>query len=125
MKKIIFEEMGGTYALAEDRMYYQNIILPEDEKPQYGKYVCIRKDYLKEHRQGLYMELLTEGKLLKHLNEIDEVAHNQIELLVRQMAERQGIDRALKAHEQMKWVQLMNNCKNAAEEIVLDELIYG
>ena len=117
--------MGGTYTLAEDGMYYPDIILPKDENPRYGKYGRLRRDYLREHRQGLYMELLMEGKLVKHLNEIDEVAHNRVELMVRQMAERQGIDEALKTHKQMKWVQLMNNCKNAAEEIVLRELIYN
>lgn len=101
MKKIIFEEMGGTYTLAEDGMYYPDVNLPDDEKPCYGKYGCLRRDYLKEHRQGLYMELLMEGNLVKHLNEIDEAAHNRVGLIVRQMAEKQGIDEVMKAREQM------------------------
>lgn len=123
--KSLFEEMGGTYTLAEDGMYYPDITLQEDEKPRYGKYGRLRRDYLKEHRQGLYMELLMEGKLIKHLNEIDEAAHDRVELIVRQMAERQGIDEELKACEQMTWVRQMNNCKNTAEEIVLNELVYN
>jgi len=66
-----------------------------------------------------------EGKLIKHLNEIDEAAHNRVGLIVEQMARQQGIDEVLKAHEQMTWVRLMNNCKNVAEEIMLSELIYN
>lgn len=72
----------------------------------------------------LYNTLLLEGKLVAHLNEIDDTAHRRMELLTRQMQERQGINGALKAHDQMVWVGAMNNIRNDAEEIVLSELIY-
>lgn len=123
--KSLFEQMGGTYTLAEDGMYYPDIKLPEDEKPRYRKYGCMRKAYLKEYRQTLYMDLLLEGKLIKHLNEIDEAAHNRVELIVHQMAEKQGVNESLKTCDQMAWVRVMNNIKSAAEEIVLLELIYS
>ncbi len=80
---------------------------------------------LKEHRNGLYSSLLFSGKLVEHINEIDDSAHERMELLVRQMAERQHIDETLKARDQMGWVGAMNNIRNAAEEIVLAELIYN
>jgi hypothetical protein len=41
------------------------------------------------------------------------------------MAQKQHIDEALKARDQMAWVGAMNNIRNAAEEIVLSELIYA
>ena len=69
--------------------------------------------------------LLLEGKLAEYLNEIDDIAHRRMELLTRQMQERQGINEALKAHDQLAWVGAMNNIRNAAEEIVLSELIYS
>ena len=61
--KSIFEEMGGTYTLGEDGMYYPNLELPVEEEPHYGKYGRMRKAYLQEHHKGLYTELLFAGKL--------------------------------------------------------------
>ena len=121
--KSLFEELGGTYTLGADGMYYPDLALPEEE-PHYGKYGRMRLHYLKEHRKVLYNTLLLEGKLVAHLNEIYDTAHRRMELLTRQMQERQGINGALKAHDQMVWVGAMNNIRNDAEEIVLSELIY-
>ena len=47
-----------------------------------------------------------------------------MELITKQMAKSQGITEARKAKDQMAWVGAMNNIRNAAEEIVLYELIY-
>ena len=118
-------ENGITYHLAEDGMYYPDLKLPEEVEPRYGKYGRMRKTFLKEHRHGMFMELLLDGKLVKHLNEVDEEAQNQVVLIVRQMAEKQGVNEALKARDQMAWVGAMNNIKSAAEEIVLPKLIYN
>lgn len=120
----IFEKAGITYTLAEDGMYYPDLKLPEDETPHYGKYGRMRKAFLQEHWHGLYMEFLLNGKLVEHLNEVDDEANEQMELIIRQMAEKQGVNEALKAHDQMVWVGMMNNFRNAAEEIVLSELLY-
>ena len=124
MGKSIFEQMGGTYTLGEDGMYYPDLKLPTDEEPRYGKYGRMRKTFLQKHRYGLYLELLLNGQLVKHLNELDAKAHEQVEFLIRQMAEKQDVTENLKAHDQMAWVRKMNNIRNAAEEIVLSELIY-
>lgn len=122
--KSIFEELGGTYTLGEDGMYYPDLELPEEE-PHYGKYGRMRKAYLQEHRKGLYTELLLTGKLVEHLNEVDDIANERMQLLTRQMAEKQHVDEALKARDQLAWVGAKNNIHNAAEEIVLNELIYN
>ena len=122
--KSIFEEMGGTHTLGADGMYYPDLALPEEE-PHYGKYGRMRLHHLKEHRKVLYNTLLLDGKLVEHLNEVDDTANQRMELLTLQMKERQGINEALKARDQMAWVGAMNNIHNAAEEIVLHELIYN
>ena len=121
----LFEEMGGTYTLGADGMYYPNLELPEEETPRYGKYGRMRHTYLREHKKAYYITLLFDGKLVAHLNEIDDAANTQVELVTKQMAESQGITEALKAKDQMAWVGAMNNIRNAAEEIVFSELIYN
>ncbi len=91
--KSIFEELGGTYTLGEDGMYYPNLELPVEEEPHYGKYGRMRMNYIKEHRPGLYTELLFDGKLVSHLNDIDDTARQRMELLTRQMQEQHGAKR--------------------------------
>ena len=48
-----------------------------------------------------------------------------LELLVKQMAQAQGITEQLKAADQMAWVGAMNNIHNAAEEVVMQEVVFG
>ena len=120
----LFEEMGGTYTLGADGMYYPNLELPEEETPRYGKYGRMRHTYLREHKKAYYTTLLFDGKLVAHLNEIDDASNTQMELITKQMVKNQGIIEALKAQDQMAWVGAMNNIHSAAEEIVLSELIY-
>lgn len=55
---------------------------------------------------------------------IDEAARNRMELIVRSLAEQNGMTEQLKAENQMEWVRQMNACKAQAEEIVKIELIY-
>ncbi len=123
--KSLYEQMEGTYTLGADGMYYPNLELPEEETPRYGKYGRMRHAYLREHKKAYYTTLLFDGKLVAHLNEIDDAANTQMELVTKQMAESQGITEALKAKDQMAWVGAMNNIRNAAEEIVFSELIYN
>ena len=117
-------EMGGTYTLGADGMYYPDLELPEEEMPRYGKYGRMRHTYLREHKKAYYTTLLFDGKLVAHLNEIDDAANSQMELITKQMVKNQGITEALKAKDQIAWVGAMNNIRSAAEEIVLSELIY-
>ena len=79
--------------------------------------------FLQKHQRGMYLELLLAGKLTAYLNEIDNAAREQVELLVQQMAAKQGVTESLKAENQMVWVGSMTQLKHSAEEIVLRELI--
>ncbi len=119
----IYEAMGGTYTLGKDGIYYPNIV-STDEEPHYGKYGMLRKTYLKEHRKSLYTTYVLEDCLVAHLNAIDDEANEKVDILVKHMAERQDVTEELKRQDQMAWVGRMNQIRNAAEEIVLDELIY-
>ncbi len=84
----------------------------------------LRKTYLKEHRPAMNSLYMLEGRLTEHLNAVDDEAQERMDILVSQMMERQGIAEELKARDQMAWVGAVNNIRNAAEEIVLKELVY-
>lgn len=121
----MYEKMGGTYSLGEDGIYYPDLEVTEEIGPHYGKYGMMRKAFIKKHRRGFYTNLLLTGKLVFHLNEIDDCANERMETLIRQMKEQGHVDEELKALDQLGWVGAMNNIRNAAEEIVLSELIYS
>ena len=73
----------------------------------------------------LFNELVLSDKLFEHCAEIDEAARNRMELIVRSLAEQNGVTEQLKAENQMEWVRQMNACKAQAEEVVKAELIYN
>ena len=123
MKKQIYDEKNGmSYTLHGD--YYLPDLVLREEEPTYGKYGMLRKQFLKEHRSAGYQYLLLTGKLNEHLNQIDQEAREQVETLMEQMTEKQGVTEELKAQDQMKWVRLMINIKSSAEEIVVKNTIY-
>ena len=122
MEKHIYDEKNGlSYTLCGD--YYLPDLVLNEEEPTYGKYGMLRKQFLKEHRSARYQYLLLTGKLNEHLNQTDQEAREQVETLMEQMTEKQGVTEELKAQDQMEWVRLMNNIKASAEEIVLKNLV--
>ena len=103
--------------------YYPPDLLVSREEPTYGRCGRMRLKYLKAHRRVTYINLKTSGELMHHLNEIDREANEMLRLLIEQMAQAQGISEQLKKEDQMAWVGTMNNIRNAAEEVVLRNII--
>jgi len=68
--------------------------------------------------------MFLRGTLFEHLAEIDRICNTQVEQIITQMAEREGVTEAMKASDQLAWVEKMNNIQNRAEEIILAELVY-
>ncbi|MBR3459555.1 MAG: TnpV protein [Clostridia bacterium] len=97
--------------------------LKPPRSPDIGKYGIARKKYLKENHRveydGMFMTELTE-----ELERVDREATEMEERLIKQMAQEQGVNEALKASDQMEWVRRMNNIRQAAEETVYNTLIY-
>ena len=123
MEEFITDERTGLrYELVGD--YY--LIAGEDE-PE-GRPIGIwgqrHLRYIRKHKTSLYAELLTTGKLNDYLADLNEQAEAMFSQLVKLLAEKEGVTEVLKAENQMLWVQKMNNLRNAAMEIVLNELIY-
>ena len=123
MEKHVYDEKNGlSYTLHGD--YYLPDLAVNEEEPTYGKYGMLRKQFLKMHRPARYQYLLMTGELIAYLNRVDQEAREQVESLMKQMVEKQGVTEQLKMQNQMKWVGLMNSIKVCAEEIVLQELVY-
>ena len=104
--------------------FYPELELPEQTDYEIGKYGNLHLAFLKDHRRGTYTTLLTEGRLNEYLHSIDEQAAAQMEIVVAGLVKKNGITEKLKATDQMRWVQEMNNVRACAEEIVLREVIY-
>ena len=123
-KQIHDQKNGLTYMLCGD-YYLPDLNLSAAEKTPLGHYGRMRLNYLREHRPGLYTRLILSGKLYEHLAEIDQTSRRQMEQIISQIAQTEGVDEKLKAKDQMAWVGQMNNIRQRVEEMVLEELIYG
>lgn len=123
MEEFITDERTGLrYELVGD--YY--LIAGEDE-PE-GRPIGIwgqrHLRYIRKHKVSLYAELLTTGKLNDYLADLNEQAEAMFSWLVKQLSEKEGDTEALKAENQMLWVQKMNSIRNTAMEVVSNDLIY-
>ena len=124
MEKFITDERTALrYEFVGD--YY--LIAGEDEPD--GRSVGIWRQrhlrYIRRYKRHLYFGLLIRGKLNDYLADIIEQAEKMFSRLVKQLAEKEGVTEALKAEKQVLWVQKMNNIRNAAMEVVSNDLIYA
>ena len=115
-------ENGMDYVLVGD-YYVPDLKLPEEHRPL-GKWGRMHREYLRITNLGLLNELILSGKLWTYLADLNEQAPDRLHLIIRQMAEAEGVTEAMKAENQMLWVQSMNSIRSRAEEIIKAELIY-
>ena len=115
-------ENGMDYVLVGD-YYVPDLKLPEEHRP-IGHWGRLHQSYLKQFRPMVYSDLLLSGKLHTVLADLNEQASDRLNLIIRQMAEAEGVTEAMKAENQMLWVQSMNSIRSRAEEIIKAELIY-
>ena len=125
MEKYITDERTGLkYELVGDYYLITGDDEPEEEQKPIGIWGQRHLRYLKNHRKGLYANLLTSGKMNAYLADIDRQAEEMFERLVKQMAEREGVTEQLKAANSMEWVRKLNSIRYRAVEITNSELIY-
>ena len=114
---------GALYIRVGD-YYIPDLTLPEEPRPM-GKWGRMHRDYLREHKPIQYNCLLLSGKLWTYLAALNEQAQDRLDRIIEQMKTAEGITEALKASDPMAWVQRMNNIRNRAEKIILQELIFS
>ncbi|MBQ9659222.1 MAG: TnpV protein [Clostridia bacterium] len=111
----------------EGDYFIPDLYLAKDEYKknyQIGKYGHLRLNYLKKHKKAEYTIMVMDGTLRKHIVDIDIQARERLEILMKQMLDKNPINESLKDTEPLKWTGLMNNYKHMAEEIIFKELIY-
>ena len=123
MDKYIYDEKNGLWYELQGDYYLPCLKLPKEESRHIGIWGKRHLRYLKQHRKVLYSELLISGKLNSYLADINEQAEEMFSRLAKQLAEKESVTEALKAENLMLWVQKMNNIRNAAMEVVSNDLI--
>ncbi len=122
--KSLFEQLGGTYTRQGDYRL-PDVCLPPEEERTIGIYGQRRRAFLREHHRVLYYNLLTAGALDVHLADIEVQAQELFLRLVEQYAATEGVTEDLKANDPQVWVRKMNGVRNRANEIVMQEVVYG
>ncbi len=125
MVKTIFEQMGGTYTQVGDYLLPDLSLPAEEKQASIGVWGMRHKRFLKESHRVLYANLMTSGKLVTYLDDIEQQATAMFLRLVKELAEKENVTEDLKATDQMLWVQKMNNIRNRVTEIVNKEIIYA
>ena len=125
MERTIYDESNGLWYELRGDYYFPCLTVPAQEERPIGIWGQRHLRYIKAERKTLYTELLTSGRLNTYLADVNEQATEQMLLLTKQMAVREGVTEQLKAQDQMPWVQRMNNIRNRATEIVNHDLIYA
>ena len=121
--KTLFELQGGTYTIQGDYRL-PNLTVEETDICPIGVWGQRRLHYLKHHRKVLYYNLLTSGKLHSHLADVEEQAQKLFDRLTTDLAVKESITEQLKATDQMKWVQKLNNIRECAIETVYSDMVF-
>ena len=124
MEKYIYNEQNGLWYELQGDYQIPCLVLDEEDTQPIGMWGRKHLRYIKEHRPVLHIILLLSGKLNSHLAKIDNRATEMFDLIVKQLAEKEGITEQLKAQDQMAWVGAMNSIRSQAEEIINAEIIY-
>ncbi len=140
MEKIIIDERNGwEYELIGEQYYPTGRIMrdgrlqPEmvdaDNGPKeeiiIGVWAQRHLRYIKQHKKKLYFDLYVSGRLNDYLAKVEKQAKDMFFRLVKEISAWDGVTEALKAEDQMLWVQRNNSIHNRAREIVNAKLIYA
>ena len=116
--------MNLTYEKNGDYRIPNLIPDEEEEQTMLTKYGILRRNYLKNHKRGIYSGLLLNGELMAQCLEIQEQAEQRLDNLTEKLMKSQGVTEQLKATNPLEWTRKMNMIYQQAEEAILQELVY-
>ncbi|MEY8432331.1 TnpV protein [Lachnospiraceae bacterium 48-42] len=124
MENRIYDENNGLCYAKQGDYYLPELALPPEKEKPIGFWGQRHLQYLKEHKQFIYLNLLTIGRLNEYLASVDEQAEDMFSRLVEEYADRQRVTERLKEENQLLWVKKMNNIRACVREVVEHEIIY-
>lgn len=108
--KAMITENGLNYVLVGD--YYFPLLTLLEENRSIGYWGGKHLEYIRKHRPILFNQLALSGKLKTYLADLNEQAHDRLELIMQQMKKAEGVTEAMKASDQMAWVRAMNSIRS-------------
>lgn len=113
-------ENGIHYTLVGD--YYFPTCMLGDKSPN-GKWASLYERYLQEKHPHEYVRLIWADELAALLESVQRECEERVAVLVREMAEVEGVNEVMKGNRQMVWVQRMEMIRGRAEEVVREEIM--
>lgn len=111
-----------TYHLAEDGCYYPQLSLEQKTDYVIGKYGIMRGEYMMKYQRHEYLKMLMDGTWNQYLHEVDEECHREVELAVKRIMEKEGVNEPLKKENPIEWVRRVNGIKARVEETTVNIL---
>ena len=125
LKKHIHDESNGLWYELVGDYYIPQLSLPTEVQRPIGKWGRMHRDYLKKNHPAQYANLILQGDMATYLSNLNDQAQRRLEVITDQMKAAEGVTEAMKVRDQMAWVRTMNSIRSRAEEIILQEMIYG
>ena len=115
MKEMKYQQVGD---------YEFPVLKQEESLPNLTRFGQMYLKHLKENYKAHYLTLLAENKLNDELLSMDHQMNDRYDVLVKQLMEQRKINEELKETDQMRWLQEMNNIRNAVNDFLVNEYIY-
>lgn len=123
MKQTIYDEKTGLWYELQGEYCFPCVTVPEGTDSPVGIWGQRHLRYLKRYKMSVYRDLVRTGRLVSYLQEIESQAEQMLDIIMEDLAAREGVTEALKIQNQMQWVQRMNDIRNRAMEMVSSDLI--
>ena len=115
MKEMKYQQVGD---------YEFPVLKQEESFPNLTRFGRMYLKHLKDNYKAHYLALIAEHKLNDELLSMDQQMNDRYDVLVKQLMEERNINEELKENDQMRWVQEMNNIRNAVNDFLVNEYIY-
>ncbi len=117
--------MSISYTKVGDYLLPNLKISEEKYKENLNKYGLLRLNFIKKHKKSFYIQLMMEGNLYQYLLSVGKISEEKVNKLMQKFIKNDiKLSENFKEKDGLEWTKLMNNYKNIAEEIVLNDYIF-